>query len=233
MNRVSVKVRPGADLTLLIGTFAELGRQLVSFSTATALDFLNGAQDLVTSAGLPGTQISARGSSSFMRPCCEIPETECPPKCACNIDWSTASGNDISANVTVTNTGSQTRNFTFTAAPFSGPGNPKDSIGLSPASAILAPGQSITVAAALTVGSDFQPGQKYTSEIHVLGSYPQCVCVTLNIDCPQQSHHCKVEQGDPPVRIRAHYWYDHFQCEEPCFPKANEPQHGVDSQRPR
>jgi hypothetical protein len=228
MNRVSVKVRPGADLPVLIDTFAELGRQIVTFSTATALDFLNGAQDLITSAALPGTQLSPSRSRSLTRPCCEIPETECPPKCVCNIDWSTATGNKISANITVTNTGSQTRNFTFTAAPFSGPGDPKDLIQLSPASATLVPGQSVSVAAALTVGSDFQPGQKYTSEIHVLGAYPQCVCVTLNVDCSQQSHPCKVEQGDPPVRIRAHHWYDHFQCEEPCFPRVHDPQHRGD-----
>src|ERR1700731_388844 len=225
MNRAAVKVTPGADLVTMIQTFTELGRQLVLLSTTRTLDFMNEAQNLIASANLPTLPLPALHLRSLTRPCCEIPEKECPPKCACNIHWSTAPGGQVTANITVTNAGSKARNFTFQGTQLSGPGNPQESIQVTPASSFLERNQSIDLKATLNVGNDFQLGGKYTGEIHIEGASTQSVCITLNVGCPEQCGSCSVHQGDPPVRIRAHHWYDHFQCEEPCFHTPDE--HGT------
>jgi hypothetical protein len=151
--------------------------------------------------------------------CCDIPEQECPPRCVCEIDWAACRGETLKATIRVTNTGSKPQNFSFQATPFQGPGNPPDQIQLAPTNATLAPGGSTVVQATLTVSGAFQSGQQYTAEILIRGAYEQCVRVNLVVGCEAVCH-CEVEQGDIPVRIRAHQWYDHFQCEEPCFPPA-------------
>ena len=129
----------------------------------------------------------------------------------------------MQAHVKVINIGSATRNFTFIATPFSGPGNPKATIQISPASASLVPHASVDVIASFTVTSDFQPGGQYNAELQIYGAYEQCVRIKLDVepatgkDCTPE--HCEVKAGDLPVRIRAHQWYDHFQCTEPCVPQ--------------
>src|SRR5262249_46017024 len=90
---------------------------------------------------------------------------------------------------------------------------------LSPASLSLAPGQAGVVRATFTVPRT--PEGDYDAEIVVRGLYEQCVCVTLKVQCKKtcgdECCACEVVQGDPPVRIRAHQWYHHFQCTEPCI----------------
>jgi hypothetical protein len=223
MNRVSVKLGPGADLQALLQELAqlgpklmfELGPKLMSMSVETTRNFVEAATGLIT-ATLPKIELP-----KFQEPCCEIPETECPPRCVCDIFWKTCQGGSVQATIQVTNTGSTTRTFTFSATPFSGPGNPAATIQVSPPSAVLAPNASVNVAATLAVTSDFQAGGHYVAEVRVYGAYEQCVRVTLDIatasaivDCAPK--HCEVKAGDLPVRIRAHRWYDHFQCTEPC-----------------
>ena len=126
----------------------------------------------------------------------------------------------MQAHIHITNTGTQTRNFTFAATPFSGPGNPATRVQISASGATLAPYASINVTAVLTVAPDFQPGGRYDAELVIHGAYEQCVRMTLDVapptgkDCAVER--CEVRAGDLPVRIRAHQWYHHFQCVEPC-----------------
>jgi len=229
MNRVSLKVSPGSDVQALLQELAklgptlmfDLGPKLVSMSVKTARDFLEGAGELITAA-LP--KIELPGPS---KPCCQIPETECPPRCVCDVHWKSCPGGTVQAHVKVINIGSATRNFTFIATPFSGPGNPKATIQISPASESLAPHASVDVIASFTVTSDFQPGGQYNAELQIYGAYEQCVRIKLDVepatgkDCTPE--HCEVKAGDLPVRIRAHQWYDHFQCTEPCVELLRQP----------
>jgi hypothetical protein len=229
MNRVSLKIAPGADLQALLQELAklgptlmfELGPKLVSMSAKTTRDFVEAAGELIT-ATLPKIEIPR-----LPKHCCEIPETECPPRCVCDIRWRACPGGTVQATIQVTNTGSTTRNFTFIATPFSGPGNPATPVQVSPSSASLAPNASVNVAAVLTVTADFQPGGHYAAELRIYGVYEQCVSVTLDVepatakDCASQ--HCEVRAGDLPVRIRAHQWYDHFRCTEPCVELLRQP----------
>lgn len=233
MSRASLKVTPGADLQALLRELAalgpklmfELGPKLVSMSARTTRDFVEAAGELITNT-LPKVEIP-----SLPGRCCEIPETECPPRCVCDIRWKACPGGAVQATIQVTNTGSAARNFTFTATPFSGPGNPATAVQVAPPDASLVPGASVTVTAALTVTAAFQPGGHYTAEIRVNGAYEQCVRITLDIETPAAKdcacEHCEVRAGDPPVRIRAHQWYEHFQCTEPCAGPRRNPPDGI------
>jgi len=229
MNRTSLKVTPGVNLQSLLQELATLGPKLmfdlapklVSMSAKTTRDFVAAAGELIT-ATLPKIEIPA-----FPKRCCEIPETECPPRCVCHICWKACRGGTAQAKIHVTNTGSATRNFTFLATSFSGPGNPTATFQLSPASATLAPNASINVAVSFTVPAEFQPGGHYTAELRIYGVYEQCVCFALDIEPPPAKdcgcECCEVKAGDLPVRIRAHQWYEHFQCTEPCVQLLRHP----------
>lgn len=149
--------------------------------------------------------------------CCEIPETHCPPRCVCEIHWEAGPGEPLKATIRVTNTANKPRIFQFEATSFQGPGNPQVQMTVSPANANLAAGQSTVVTVTFTPNQVFQPGQTYHGEVLIKGAYEQCVC--FEFTALREGHvECEVEQGDPPLRIRKHDWYDHFQCVEPCFP---------------
>ena len=228
MNRASLKITPGTDLLRLLQELStlgpklmiELGPQLVSLSAKTTVDFLQTTGDLIT-ASLLKIELP-----KLPKNCCEIPETECPPRCVCEIRWKACQGGAVQATVQVTNTGSATRNFVFSATPFSGPGNPTAAIQVSPQTATVAPNTSVNVAVSFSVPADFQSGSQYTAELRVYGAYEQCVCIILDIEPPTSCapERCEVRAGDIPVRIRAHNWYDHFQCTEPCTELLRQPQ---------
>jgi len=148
-------------------------------------------------------------------PPCDIPETECPPHCVCEIGWKACRGQRLQATIQVKNTAKVARPFNFTATPFQGPGNPNKAVELAPPNALLQPRQSVTVTVTFTVAPEFQAGQFYYAEVLITGAYEQCVRLLMHI-YPEVTPHCVVEQGAIPTRIRAHRWYDHFQCEELC-----------------
>jgi hypothetical protein len=153
--------------------------------------------------------------------CCEIPEVDCPPRCVCEITWDASAGEELNCTIRVRNASQSARTFTIEATQFAGPGNPTD-ITVSPTKLDLKPGASGVVSVSYTV-PEAQPQGDYYAEIVITGSYEQCVEILLHVLpkqlCPPGQPHCfcEVVQGEPPVRIRAHHWYDHFQCTEPCF----------------
>lgn len=222
MNRASLKIAPGADLAALLEELGklgptlifDLGPKLLSMSAKTTRDFVEAAGDLISTT-LPKIEIQRP-----RRNCCEIPETECPPRCVCEIRWRACPGGVLQAHIHIINTGTQTRNFTFVTTPFSGPGNPATKVEISSSGATLAPNASVDITAVLTVASDFQPGGRYDAELQIYGAYEQCVRMTLDVAPPIGKEcaveRCEVRAGDLPVRIRAHQWYHHFQCVEPC-----------------
>jgi hypothetical protein len=149
---------------------------------------------------------------------CMIPETECPPRCVCEVTWEASPGETPSLTVRVTNSSKATRTFQLHATPFAGAGGSPGTMSLAPSSVTLQGGHAGTIKAALTVPN--VPEGDYDAEITVHGAYEQCVRVKLRVRCKKtcgEEHcTCDVVQGDPPVRIRAHHWYHHFQCIEPC-----------------
>jgi hypothetical protein len=178
------------------------------------------------SAAIPAVASSASAmmpSVSSMLPrttCCEIPETPCPPRCVCVINWQAARGEDVKATITLTNTAKKAQAYSIEAMTFQGPsGDTGVKPTVAPANVNLNPNQSATITATLNVTDKFETGNSYTAEVTITGQYEQCVQLQLTVR-PGQAHHCEVRQGDIPTHIRAHRWYDHFQCEEPCFEPA-------------
>ncbi len=222
MSRVSVKhgARTGFESTLQ--NLADVAPRLMTLSAESGRSFAKEATSFareattLLSASMPKIEIAR----PKLVPLCDIPETECPPHCVCEIEWHACPQEKLQATIQVTNISKVARVFHFTATPVQGPGNPATPIQLTPASANLAPKQSVTVSAVLPMNNQFQPGQTYTAEVLINGAYEQCVRVTIHVD-PEERPHCTVEQGEIPTRIRAHRWYDHFQCSEQC----EEPSH--------
>jgi hypothetical protein len=192
---------------------------------STAMDA--GSSLLDAYMGLLGTVMSSASGLRAAR--CAIPETECPPRCVCQIEWEARRGEGLRATIRVTNVGQQARPFTFQAGSFQGSSGDTGVVPtLSPAAATLKPNESVVVGVGLEVGESFQPGQDYDSEVLIRGAYEQCVTLKLHVQ-PARATHCEVRQGEIPTRIRAHHWYDHFQCEELCFEPVTQRPPGTDN----
>jgi hypothetical protein len=215
-----------ADLaTSFTRLVAESGQQLAN--VAQAAQPLVGAWVglLRMAATLPGaTMSSARSSIGGITAedgCCEIPVTDCPPRCVCEVVWEGMHDQNLAATITVTNTRKVAQNFALSATPFEGPsGISGASATVSPANIHLNAGGSATVKVEFVVPKTFAAGDAYDAEVRVLGLYEQCVRLRLHV---RPVPHCAVKQGEIPTHIRAHRWYEHFQCEELCF----EPAHAV------
>ena len=148
---------------------------------------------------------------------CEIPETECPPSCVCELDWEACEGETVTGTVDIRNTGQQSANFTLSATTFRSLGDDSGkSPQLTPNNFVLAPGAIQTVTVVVQASEAFDPNQIYESEVTVAGRYEQCVCLRLRTR-RKNVPHCQIEHGEIPTRLVAHHWYDHFQCEELCF----------------
>jgi hypothetical protein len=211
MSTVNVLCTGKDDFASTAADLAELSTQMLTLSLNNATEFMKRSSAFWMSA------FSNLDLSRMGRGCCDIPEKECPPHCVCEVNWKAARGERLNAVIEVTNRSKQARNFTFRPKPFTGGGKELPGPTVTPATAVLQSGESISVRAELPVTEPFQAGVVYKSEVLITGSYEQCVCLTLRVD-PETVCHCSVEQGDPPVRIHAHQWYDHFQCAETCGP---------------
>jgi hypothetical protein len=148
--------------------------------------------------------------------CCNIPETECPPHRVCSMHLAAFPGQTVIARIRVINEAPVTRTFDLSASDFiCGTHTAKFT---TPPSLTIAAGASALAICTLVVPTGFVKGE-YQSEILVAGSYEQFVEVYLEIGCDEiLSGTCVVEQKERRYRIRAHHWYDHFQCVEPCGP---------------
>jgi hypothetical protein len=191
----------------------------------TTMPALQSAASSMTAA-MPAVASSASAmlpSVSSLLPtttCCEIPETACPPRCVCVIAWQAARGEDAKATITLTNTAKKAQAYSIESTTFQGPsGDTGVTPTVAPANVNLNPNQSATIEVTLNVTDKFETNNSYAAEVTITGQYEQCVQLHLTVT-PSRRHHCDVKQGDIPTHIRAHRWYDHFQCEEPCFEPA-------------
>jgi hypothetical protein len=196
-------------------SLAGLWPRLLSLSLESVQDFVEQATEIVS----PAFRIPALPRMPRMGDCCEIPETECPPRCVCDVTWKGCPGQRLSGTIRLTNTSGQERLFELEATPFSGPSAVHTRIAVEPAQLPLSPGATALAEVTFTVPERLAPGA-YTAEILVRGSWEQCVWVRLEV-AAERDWHCEVRQGESPVRVRAHRWYDHFQCVERCAPGSD------------
>jgi hypothetical protein len=192
-----------------------LGPRLLSLSLESARDFFEQAAEIVS----PVLRMPAMPRMPRMGDCCEIPETECPPRCVCDVTWQGCHGQRLRGTIRLTNTSGQERRFELVATPFCGPSAVETRIAVEPTQVSLSPGATALAEVTFTVPERLAPGV-YSAEILVHGSWEQCVRVRLEVEA-ERVWHCEVRQGEPPVRVRAHRWYDHFQCVERCAPGAD------------
>jgi len=151
------------------------------------------------------------------RKSCEIPETECPPYCVCELEWEACEGDTVKGTIDIQNTGDQDIPFSLSVDEFRAERDLTSvKAQLNPASFSLTAGEVKRVEVVVNVDESMDPDQTYRAEIKIAGRYEQCVRLVLHV---RRRHHpyCEVEHGEIPKRIRAHHWYDHFQCEELCF----------------
>ncbi len=150
--------------------------------------------------------------------CCEIPETQCPPRCVCSMTLAAMTGQTVNATIRITNTASSAQTYTVSAQPFHSGGS-SAALNFLPHPVTIAPGASADVIAFFTIPVTFVKGSSEAEVTIGNGNEEQCVCVVLDVGCDEQrSGLCAISQGGPRTRIRAHHWYDHFQCVELCEP---------------
>lgn len=165
---------------------------------------------LKRSADLVGGLLPADLLDTRANDCCSVPTQDCPPRCIGEIGWQGCGCETQRASITVKNTGTQTRTFSFSAGSL-GPAK----VDVQPASATLAPCQSATVQVTVPGNQELKAGETYTGELLIRGAYEQCVCLSLRVEPPAVPH-LDVSQGEIPERITELKWYRHWQCTDPC-----------------
>lgn len=162
---------------------------------------------------LDSALVSARRSCGS----CSIPETECPPRCTCELCWETCRGLTVSGRLEVRNTGKTPVKISLEAGTFRSDGSDSGvAAKLSPESLTLQPQQTQAVTVTVTPGESFEPNRVYTATVAVNGRYADCAKLRLRVHAADTPV-CTLEHGEIPTRIRAHNWFDHFQCEELCY----------------
>jgi len=227
----SVTVSPVSSLRATSERMDRLAAQVVRRSSDSLIDLIQG----LTSVLAPAVRVTKRPAAGFQLfsrakdACCNIPEVDCPPRCVCEISWLASRGEQLNCTIRVRNASQASRSFDVEATEFQGPGGSAP-VSVSPTSLELKPGARGLVDVSFTVPDELADGD-YDAEVVITGGYDQCVELRLHVvpsqKCPPGRPHCfcEVVQGDPPVRIRAHHWYDHFQCTEPCSTTARVPGH--------
>lgn len=196
------------------GNFLKVGQKFFSLTMDSARDFLKQSTEIL-SPYLP--EVKSCGPQKA----CEIPEVDCPPRCVCEISWNVNPGEKVKCAIRITNTSQKARQFKIVAVPFKDVDGNIAKIVFKPDTLNLNVGETGAVQAGVGVPPEFKHGRYYT-EFLVRGAYEQCIKVSLDVQCEEQCV-CEISQGEIPRRVRAHHWYDHFQCVEPCFEKQQQP----------
>jgi hypothetical protein len=155
---------------------------------------------------------------------CRIPETDCPPYCACALDWTMAPGDTRVGHIQIKNTSKEFIAYSLAATPLeSCERTTQTAPQLKPESGRVAPGQSLHVEVSLTADKSWRAGESYESEIKIRGKYERCVCVRVEVACAPEAC-CRIEMGEIPKSVHADNWTKHFQCTQLCFEPIREPQ---------
>lgn len=215
------------DITQGVSEFVErlarLNREFMLIGLRSAQPWFDAYNHFFTSA------MRAAGGA------CRIPETACPPYCACTLAWTVVPGDARVGHIKITNTSKQAITYSLVATPLSTCGEQTEQRPrLEPAGGTVAPGESLAVRVSVEAEKSWRPGATYESEIKIRGLYERCACVRLQVAADAEPC-CKVEMGEIPKRVRSDDWYRHYQCTELCFEPItrgqNEP--ADDPNRPR
>ena len=133
-----------------------------------------------------------------------------------SIDWRIQRGVAPQAALTIHNKGAEAQRFELTISPLIGVDGAEATIRLEPQALLIDPGESKTARLELDDSLALSPG-RYSTSLRATGlTAPE---IRLRCEaCPDPSAQFELEQGEPPTRVRAHHWYDHFQCTDSCTP---------------
>lgn len=119
------------------------------------------------------------------------------------------------AVIRVDNHGRSTQVFTITPSALVGAPQAGATLAVTPDALQLSTGQSGVVRMQLRGSLGLTAGQAYRGEVTIQGFLEDRVAVCAEV-IADASDHVEVAQGEPPTFVRAHHWYHHFQCTEPC-----------------
>ena len=205
---------PAQSSSAVLERMAKLGQEGMAIGMRGAKAWVDAYSQLFSSI-MP----AASGTS------CAIPQTACPPYCACTLEWTVVPGDQRVGHIRITNTSQQPIAYSLEATPLHTCGQTLETRPrLEPQFARAAPGESLLVQVAIDTDKSWQPGEIYESEIKVRGLYEQCVCVRVHVPAAPEPC-CALEMGEIPKRVSADDWWRHFQCTELCF--APIPQRGA------
>lgn len=203
--------------------WAEMAERMTRFNTETMMAGVRGVQPWLDAY----SQFFTVAPPAARCGGCQIPETECPPYCACALNWTMAPGDTRAGHILIKNTSKEDISYTLAATPLeSCERTTKTTPLLKPDSGRVAPGESLHVEVSLTADQSWRAGECYEAEIKIRGKYERCVCVRVEVVCAPEAC-CRIEMGEIPKRVRADDWTKHFQCTELCFepikPAQNQP----------
>lgn len=139
-----------------------------------------------------------------------------------SIDWKIDRGVVPEAQVALRNAGNAAQNFRIEATPWLGPDGAAASLAISTHTIDLGPAESTMIDLRMLNTQALRPGQEYQCELVVRGFHEQRLAVRCMVH-QDPNGYVEVSQGELPTRIRAHHWYDHFQCTEPCVTGSSNP----------
>jgi hypothetical protein len=200
-------------------SWADMAERMTRLNNETMMAGVRGLQPWLDAySRLFGSAMPAVFATPAAARCgCKIPETECPPYCACTLDWTMAPGDTRVGHIQIKNTSKEFISYSLAATPLeSCEGTTKTTPQLEPNSGRVAPGESLHVEVSLTADRSWRAGESYESEIKIRGKYERCVCVRVEVACAQEAC-CRIEIGEVPKSVHADNWTKHFQCTELCF----------------
>jgi hypothetical protein len=126
---------------------------------------------------------------------CQVGETACPPRCAGHVDWKLERGATAYATLEVRNAGSAARTFKFAGTALAGPEPGTAALAVTPATAMLQPGERAVVQVQLNGSIALQPLQSYFAEVLITGAWEQAVKIALHVAADPFSS-VNLEHGD-------------------------------------
>jgi hypothetical protein len=138
------------------------------------------------------------------------------------IVWKIERGVTPLAHIALSNPDQTPRNFAFSTTPLVGLDAEGATLVLSSSHVVVDPRGHAVLHVRLQNTAALSPGQDYHAALSIDGLTRERVPITCVIK-QDPAAHAEVSQGDFPTHLRAHHWYDHFQCTVPCAPGPPNP----------
>jgi hypothetical protein len=131
------------------------------------------------------------------------------------IVWEIERGVTPLAHLSLANESKERRVFQLSITPLVGVNAEAAELALSATRIELEPRGHAVLRVQLKDTLALGPSQRYHAALLVDGGKAPRIPITCTIK-PDPAAYVEVSQGDLPMRLRAHHWYDHFQCSLPC-----------------